>query len=88
VFDGVEVRGLCNPVKFFHTDLNKLFLYGPCFVHWGIVMLKQESAFPQTVATTSLNTVALRFPFTGIKAPSPNHEKQPDHYSSTTKLYS
>ena len=46
VFDGVEVRALCRPVKFFHTDLNKPFLYGPRFVHWGIVMLKQERAFP------------------------------------------
>ena len=27
VFDGVEVRALCRPVKFFHTDLNKPVLY-------------------------------------------------------------
>jgi hypothetical protein len=47
VFDGVEVGALCRPVKFFHTDLNKLFLFGPHFVHGGIVMLKQESAFPK-----------------------------------------
>ena len=47
VFDGVEVRALCRPVKFFHTDLDKPFLYGPCFVHGGIVMLKQERAFPK-----------------------------------------
>ena len=38
VFNGVEVMALCRPVKFFHTDLNKPFLYGPCFVHVGIVM--------------------------------------------------
>ena len=31
----VEVRALCRPVKFF----DKPFLYGPCFVHRGIVML-------------------------------------------------
>ena len=42
VFDGVEVRALCRPVKFFHTDLNKPFLYGP-----RIVLLKQERAFPK-----------------------------------------
>ena len=47
VFDGVEVRALCRPVNFFHTDLDKLFLYGPCFVHGGIDMLKQEKAFPK-----------------------------------------
>jgi hypothetical protein len=47
VFDGVEGRALCRPVKFFHTDLNKLFLYGPHFVHRDIVMLKQEKAFPK-----------------------------------------
>jgi hypothetical protein len=44
VFDRVEVRALCRPVKFFHTDLNKPFLYGPRFVHRGIVMLKWERA--------------------------------------------
>ena len=47
VFDGDEVRALCRPVKVFHTDLDKTFLYGPCFVHVGIVMLKQERAFPK-----------------------------------------
>ena len=46
VFDGVEVRALCRPVKFFHSDLDKPFLYVPRVVHWGIVMLKQERAFP------------------------------------------
>ena len=45
MFDGVEARVLCRPVKFFHTDLDKPFLYGPCFVHRGIVMLKQKKAF-------------------------------------------
>jgi hypothetical protein len=33
------------PVNFFYTVLNKPFLYGPRFVHGGIVMLKQESGF-------------------------------------------
>ena len=33
--------------KFFHTDLDKPFLYGPRFVHGGIVMLKQKRAFPK-----------------------------------------
>jgi hypothetical protein len=47
VFNGVEVRALCRPVKLFHTDLDKQFLYGPRFVHGGIVMLKQERAFPK-----------------------------------------
>uniref|UniRef100_A0A674E5Y3 Myosin IXb n=1 Tax=Salmo trutta TaxID=8032 RepID=A0A674E5Y3_SALTR len=37
----------------------------------------------------SLYAVALRFPFTGTKGTSPNHLKTaPDHYSSSTKLYS
>ena len=44
VLNVVEVRALCRPVKVFHTDLDKLFLYGPHFVHRGIVMLKQERA--------------------------------------------
>ena len=50
VFDGVEVRALCRPVNFFHTDLDKPFLYGPRFVHRGIVMLKQERASGEHVS--------------------------------------
>jgi hypothetical protein len=85
MFNGVEVRALFRPFKFFHTDLNKTFLYGPHSVPRGIVMLKQERAFPNfchKVGSTessrmSLFAVALTFPFTGTKGPSPNHEKQP-----------
>jgi hypothetical protein len=51
VFDEVEVKALCRPVKFFHTDLDKPFLYGPRFVHEGILMLKLGKCLPQTVAT-------------------------------------
>jgi hypothetical protein len=51
-FDRVEIRALCKLVKFFHTDLDKLFLYGPCFVHRGIVMLKPEKAFPKLLPQT------------------------------------
>ena len=47
VFDGVAVRALYRPVKFFHADLDKPFLYGPRFVHRGVVKLKQERAFPK-----------------------------------------
>ena len=47
LLDGVEVRVLCRPVKFFHTDLDKPFMYGPCFIHSGIVMLRQQRAFPK-----------------------------------------
>jgi hypothetical protein len=42
VFDWVEVRALCRPVKFIHTDLHKPFLYEPRFVHMDIDMLKQK----------------------------------------------
>jgi hypothetical protein len=49
VFDAVEVRALCRPVKFFHIDLDEPFLYGLRFVYGGIVMLEQ--GLPQTVAT-------------------------------------
>uniref|UniRef100_A0A4W5R9A6 Inter-alpha-trypsin inhibitor heavy chain 3 n=1 Tax=Hucho hucho TaxID=62062 RepID=A0A4W5R9A6_9TELE len=45
VFNVFEIRALCRPVKFFHTDLNKPFLYGSRFVHRGIIALKQERAF-------------------------------------------
>ena len=47
VFDGVEVRALSRPVKFLHTDLDKLFLSRSYFVHRSIVLLKQERAFPK-----------------------------------------
>ena len=47
VFDGGEVKALYRPVKFFNTDLDKPFLYVPRFGHRGIVMLKQERAFPK-----------------------------------------
>ncbi len=43
--DGVEVRALCKPVKFFNTKLRKQFRYGDGFVHGDIVMLKQERSF-------------------------------------------
>lgn len=36
--DGVEVRALRRPVKFFHIELGKPFLD----VHRGVVMLKNE----------------------------------------------
>ena len=38
------VRALCGKVKFFHTDLDKPFLFGPRFVHGGIIKLKPERA--------------------------------------------
>ena len=83
VFDRVEVKALRRPIKFFHT---KLFLYGPCVVHRGIVLLKRQRAFPQTVTTVGttelsrmlLYAVALRFPFTGTKRSCPSHQKQPE----------
>ena len=56
-------------------------------------MLKQERACYHKVVSTessrmSLYAVALIFPFTGTKGPSPHRETAPDHYSSSTKLYS
>uniref|UniRef100_A0A674DXE6 Signal transducing adaptor molecule (SH3 domain and ITAM motif) 2 n=1 Tax=Salmo trutta TaxID=8032 RepID=A0A674DXE6_SALTR len=85
VFNGVKVRTLCRPVKFFHTDLDKPFLYGPRFVHGGVVLLKQEMAFPKLLpqvgstesSRMALYAVTLRFPFTGTKGPSPNQENSP-----------
>ena len=51
VFDGVEVRAQCMPVKFFHTNLDKPLPFGPFFVQRDIVMLKQERAFPKLLET-------------------------------------
>ena len=65
-------------------------------MHGGIVMLKQEKSFTNCchkVGSTELSrmyltAVALRFPFTGTKEPSPNHEKRPYNFSPTIKFYS
>ena len=67
-------------VKFFHNDLGKSFLYGSHFVHGS-----RKGPSPNCchkvgsteLSRMSLHAVALRFPFTGTKGPSPNHEKQP-----------
>jgi hypothetical protein len=79
VLDGVEVRDLCRPVKFFHTNLDKPFLYEPRFVHRGIVMLNRKGPSPNCchkvgsteLSRMSLYAVVLRFPFTGTKGPEP-----------------
>ena len=58
----LEVLALCRPVKFFHTNLVKRFLYGPRFVHSGIVMLKQERPSPNCchkVGSTESSTISL-----------------------------
>jgi hypothetical protein len=47
VFDGVDDWAAQSPDKFFHTNPDKTFLYVPRIVHRGIVMLKQERAFPK-----------------------------------------
>ena len=84
VFDIVEVRALCRPLKFFHTDLNKTFLCGTRFVHGACWNRKRLSpTCCHKVGSTesswmSLYAVALRFPFTGTKGPKP-WQTAPDH---------
>jgi hypothetical protein len=46
VFNGVDVRALCRPVKFFHSDLHKPFLYGTSLCH-----AETGKVLPQTVVT-------------------------------------
>jgi hypothetical protein len=77
VIDGVEVRALCRPVKFFHTDLDKPFLYGPRFVHGGIVMLKQETAF--------LKLFPQSFPSLELRGLARTMKNSPEHYNSSIK---
>ena len=71
VFDQVEVRALCRPVKFIHTDLHKPFLYEPRFVHMDIDMLKQKLVRSTESSRMSLYAVVLRLPLTGTKGPRP-----------------
>ena len=66
--------GLCAGQTSSYTLISTPFLYGPRFVHGGLAMLKQERAFHKVGSTKSSRiAVALRFPFTGTKEPSPNH---------------
>lgn len=87
VFDRIEVRALCRPVKLF-MDLALCTGAQSCWNKKGL---------PQTVSTTlevvlskmAWHTEALRSPFTGSKGPSTNPEKQPlYHYPSSTKPHS
>ena len=79
MFNGVVGRALGRTVKFFHTNLDKLFLYEPRFVHRGIVMLNRKGSSPNCchkvgsteLSRMSLYAVVLRFPFTGTKGPEP-----------------
>ena len=83
VFDGVEVRALCRPVEFFHTELNKPFLYGPRFGHGALSCWNRKGPSPNCchkIGSTEsyiylLYAIALRFPFSGTKGLSPNYEK-------------
>jgi hypothetical protein len=63
----------------FHSATRAL-MHGPRFVHRGIVMLNQERAFPKLLQqrwkhriVQNVIAVELRFPFTGTKGPSSNH---------------
>ena len=50
---GVEVRALCRPVKFFHTDLDKRILYGPLCAWGHCHHAETGKGLPHTVATKS-----------------------------------
>ena len=85
VFDGVQVRALCSPVKFFHTDLDKSFCMDLVWCTGALSCWNSKGPSPNfchRVGSTemyrmSLYALALRIPITGTKGPSPNHEKQP-----------
>jgi hypothetical protein len=51
VFDFVEVRALCRPVKFFHTDLYKPLMYGPRLCAQGHCNAETGKGLPHPVAT-------------------------------------
>lgn len=53
MLNGVEVKALCRPVKFFHSNWE--FLYGAGFVHVVILTLKQERAKQYTVVNVILS---------------------------------
>ena len=74
VYDAVKVRALCRPVKFFHTDLDKPFLYVPHFLHGGIFRLKQERDFPKLLPQLEAQN---RLKCHCMLSSGPNHEKQP-----------
>jgi hypothetical protein len=85
VFDGFEVKVLCRPVKFFHTDPNKRFLYVPLLFARGNYHTETAKGLPKLLPQSwkhrmSLYAVALRFPLTGTKGPSLNNEKQSQNF--------
>jgi hypothetical protein len=51
VFDGVEVRALCKPVKFLHTDVDKTISVWTSLCARGHSQAKTGKGLPQTVAT-------------------------------------
>lgn len=78
VLDGVEVRALFRPVRFFQNKLGNPFLYGAGLVHEGIVMLKQkrDKVGRAVLSKIELYAVAIKFSFLlEIKDPNPTMKK-------------
>ncbi len=51
VFDGVEVRALCRPVKFFHNQTGKKISLQTWLCAQGHFCVETEKGLPRTVAT-------------------------------------
>lgn len=47
VFNGVKVRTLWGPSKFFHVKLIQLCFYGPCCVTWSQSLWNRKGVFPK-----------------------------------------
>ena len=82
----VEIRVLCRPVKFFHNDLNKSFMYGLALCTGALSCWNRKGPSPNcchNVGSTESSRmslyciVALRFPFTGTNGPSQNNQNSP-----------
>ena len=69
MFNGVEVRALCRPVKFFHTDLDKPFLYLPHFVQGegGIGMLTAGMSFRPVAPKHKARSIQKCFVESGVE---------------------
>ena len=89
VFDGVEARARCRPVKLSHVKSTNHFCMDLALCTGAVSCWKRKGPFPNCchkvgsteLSRMSLYAAALRSPFRG-KGPCPNH------YSSSAKLYS
>jgi hypothetical protein len=85
VFHGVEVRALCRPVKFFHTDLRQTISLWTLLCAQGHCHTETAKGLPQTFAIMLEAQNHLEC-HCMLKALARTMKTSADHYSSSTEL--